>query len=255
MSSLTVPDQPWTGRSDLEGLEDDPYEFPSAEAEDEGPEQPSCVSCRLGLHSECIGFWSSAAIWPDCCCGGSGELSPQTTEPAPRKRSKGTGDAPARTPVDEYFEFDGRKALADYADPISTGRKDAAVKFPITVGMKCEWAMQKNCGGGPVPIVGCPGYAAEAIHHGPDKNTMRNEVGNVHRICAECHNRWHALNDSAYGPRPAFSDGTIDASVPFIPLSGVALPHTPTPASPAEVFAEEERRIAVALSHAKRVTA
>jgi len=38
----------------------------------------------------------------------------------------------------------------------------------------------------------------EARHHGPDKNTLNNEKGNVHRICHSCHNRWHTLNDEDY---------------------------------------------------------
>lgn len=115
--------------------------------------------------------------------------------------------------------------------------------------MKCEWAWQKNCGGGVTPIVGCPGYAAEAIHHGPDKNTMKNVKGNVHRICSECHNRWHGLNDPAYGPRPTFEDGGVDASVPFVPPVPYT-EHDPQPATDDEVFDEEKRRRYVARQHA-----
>lgn len=58
--------------------------------------------------------------------------------------------------------------------------------------------MQKNCGGGQFPIVGCLNGIQQARHHGPDKNTLNNERGNVHRICHTCHNRWHTLNDENY---------------------------------------------------------
>lgn len=58
--------------------------------------------------------------------------------------------------------------------------------------------MRKNCGGGQKPIVGCLNGKQQARHHGPDKNTLNNEVGNVHRICHTCHNRWHTLNDDDY---------------------------------------------------------
>lgn len=58
--------------------------------------------------------------------------------------------------------------------------------------------MQKNCGGGTMPIVGCLDGKQQARHHGPDKNTLNNERGNVHRICHTCHNRWHTLNDPDY---------------------------------------------------------
>lgn len=102
--------------------------------------------------------------------------------------------------------------------------------------MKCEWAWLKSAGGGVIPIVGCPGYAAEAIHHGPDKNTMRNVVGNIHRICAECHNRWHGANDPYYGERPP-------ADQPFLPVDIEWQEHDPqTRATDDEVFEEEKRR-------------
>lgn len=58
--------------------------------------------------------------------------------------------------------------------------------------------MKKNAGGGKIPIVGCLDGMQQARHHGPDKNTLNNERGNVHRICHTCHNRWHTLNDPDY---------------------------------------------------------
>jgi hypothetical protein len=50
-------------------------------------------------------------------------------------------------------------------------------------------------GGGPFPVTfGCDNLQSHR-HHGPDKNTMNNSDGNVHRICAVHHNNWHAQND------------------------------------------------------------
>lgn len=70
--------------------------------------------------------------------------------------------------------------------------------YPFIEGGDCEWQGMKNCGGGKRPIVGCIDGKQEARHHGPDKNTLNNETGNVHRICHTCHNRWHARNDEGY---------------------------------------------------------
>lgn len=96
------------------------------------------------------------------------------------------------------------KEAGEMADPLSTGRKRAAAALPIAVGDICDWAFLKEAGGGVVPITGCPGYPASDRHHGPDKNTLNNEVGvNLHKVCDFCHNRWHAANDMFYmGERP-----------------------------------------------------
>lgn len=98
-------------------------------------------------------------------------------------------------------------------DVQSTGRKRAALLYPITEGMICEWAKLKYAGGGVVPIIGCLGNVATDRHHGPDKNTLNNREENVHRICSFCHNYWHARNDEFYGERP-------NGTEPFIPLDG-----------------------------------
>ena len=98
-------------------------------------------------------------------------------------------------------------------DVESTGRKRAAVAYPIEDGMLCEWAKLRFAGGGVTPIIGCNGNPATDRHHGPDKSTLNNQGGNVHRICATCHNRWHTENDEHYGDRP-------ENGKPFIPLSG-----------------------------------
>lgn len=105
------------------------------------------------------------------------------------------------------------KGAEDITDVQSTGRKRAAVLYPIAEGMVCEWSMLSRAGGGVVPIVGCLGNPATDRHHGPDKNTLNNTDGNVHRICSFCHNWWHAKNDEFYGKRP-------EGTEPFIPLDG-----------------------------------
>lgn len=88
-------------------------------------------------------------------------------------------------------------------DPISTGRKRAAELYKIEVGQLCQWAYKKNCGGGIIPIMGCPGRPATHIHHGPDKSTLNNESTNISIICSTCHVRWHDANDPHYtGERP-----------------------------------------------------
>lgn len=87
-------------------------------------------------------------------------------------------------------------------DPVSTGRKRAAVAYPIQAGQVCEWAFRKNAGGGIEPIIGCAGRPASHIHHGPDKSTLNNDRDNISLVCEFCHNRWHVANDKFYGKRP-----------------------------------------------------
>jgi len=96
---------------------------------------------------------------------------------------------------DKFVTYKDDSSLRDQQ---STGRKRAAKLFPLDSEASCEWKMQKNCGGGQFPIVGCLNGFQQARHHGPDKNTLNNEKGNVHRICHTCHNRWHTLNDPDY---------------------------------------------------------
>jgi hypothetical protein len=107
-------------------------------------------------------------------------------------------------------------------DRQSTGRKRAAVWYPIFKDKPCEWQGKKNCGGGPQPIVGCIKGLQQDRHHGPVKDTLRNEPGNVHRICKFCHNRWHAVNDPIY-------DETVYND----------LPHAPEKADEIELLANE----------------
>lgn len=88
-----------------------------------------------------------------------------------------------------------RKDSDTIRDAKSTGRKRAAVEYPIEDGKSCEWQGLTNCGGGRYPITGCIDGLQENRHHGPDKDTLNNSNGNVHRICSRCHNLWHARND------------------------------------------------------------
>lgn len=107
-------------------------------------------------------------------------------------------------------------------DPHSTGRKRAAQLYPLDKEAPCEWQGKKNCGGGRVPITGCTHGKQVARHHGPVKNTTRNQTGNVHRICTRCHNHWHELNDLVYDEREY----------------GM-LPHDPVEATAEELVADE----------------
>jgi len=84
-------------------------------------------------------------------------------------------------------------------DPHSTGRKRAVTLHGhADPSQPCEWQGKANCGGGRFPILGCLSGVQENLHHGPDKNTLNNERSNIHKICSQCHNRWHTLNDPDY---------------------------------------------------------
>ena len=205
-----------------------------------------CPACSASLHEECYGTLAeglSGIAGDECCCSAAAE--------AIHISSSGfTGDdgGSPESPLD----FQARLS-AHYADDSdvgekeawqkddlsvrdieSTGRKRAVRLFPITDGMVCEWAGLKNAGGGVKPLVGCrgnklsaskevrevSGFKSAAVHHGPDKDTLNNNPGNVHRICQFCHNRWHTLNDEYY------PDKRPDTG-PFIPLNGELIPHDP----------------------------
>ncbi len=109
-------------------------------------------------------------------------------------------DAVDDSPVELSFESTEERVMKD---PVSTGRKRAAVLYPISGGQVCAWAWRKNCGGGIDPIIGCTGRPASHIHHGPDKSTLNNDSSNISLVCEFCHNRWHVANDKYYGTRPA----------------------------------------------------
>lgn len=204
-------------------------------------EQPVCWACIVGLHEECpdpqpVSDELAEAGYVTCCC----VLHPEASA--------------------EGYEIKrevGRPAVApeDAKDPVSTGRRRAQMLYPIMPGQLCEWAGQKNVGGGAVPIVGCEGnliverkggdpeqgWVQGDRHHGPDKNTFANEPGNVHRICVFCHHRWHALNDKHYGKRPRREDGKVDATKPFLPKDDVEWSkHQPEPATEEDIARSEE---------------
>ena len=141
-------------------------------------------------------------------------------------------------------------APSEITDTKSTGRKRAAMLAPILTGQLCGWSGLRHAGGGVIPILGCNGNALiekkggdpeQGLkqgdrHHSPDKNTLNNSVGfNLHTICANCHHRWHALNDKFYDEA-----GRPGAEFPFLPVEAYYL-HDPN-----TTFTEEEYAIAEA---------
>lgn len=184
-----------------------------------------CLACSAGLHGECLATPEQLAEHSDaalCCCD---------TLTIEFGASADTGAA-----VRERILKDD----SEITDQTSTGRKRAAQLYPVTDGMVCEWAYLKFAGGGAFPLIGCEGtilYAAKGkhgIHHGPDKSTLNNEPGNVHRICPSCHNRWHALND------PYYPKDRPEAGQPHIPLSGEYAVHDPDTVADDEDFEYSE---------------
>ena len=225
-----------------------------------------CVHCRQGFHDECTSFWVELSDnganmqWDSCCCGGDFDLYKHLRAEANAAAYEGVvpyvDGNPADGKIETYFDgFEGTKDPSEYADPMSSGRKKAARVAPIKPGMICEWAWLANAGGGVVPIIGCPGRPASDRHHGPDKNTLHNNVGvNLHRICDWCHNQWHAKNDPFYGERPRNADGSIDATKPFVPEGVDVLPHDPvTRATDADVYKEDGLRREEARKHGAKL--
>ena len=135
----------------------------------------ACVSCGSGLHWECEE--------DPCCCKNNTSVAKEVDDDDDRRH-------PRRWSRDSSLK-----------DQQSTGRKRAAKLYPIDKESPCEWQGLLFAGGGYFPIVGCINGRQRARHHGPDKNTLNNEQGNVHRICDYCHNRWHAKNDDGYEER------------------------------------------------------
>lgn len=203
---------------------------------DIGSKEDPCFACRAGFHHECHVWWH----WEEdsCCCGGEIKFTATGEVKHDGEDSSDSGDRE----VDSGYIQDGYEAnkdLADYKDPVSTGRKRAAEMYPISAGMVCEWAGLAKAGGGVVPIIGCVGRPASDRHHGPDKNTMNNAPGNLHRICDYCHNTWHAVNDPHYGERPPHTQ-------PFVPTGELGVDwfdHDPdTKASVEEIMEAETKR-------------
>lgn len=153
-----------------------------------------CVSCLQGLTWEC-------RLKGEC---NDVEFSPLAIDPSDGNFGNSVGSLTGGTEVGEngndpdHDEFRTYKDDSALRDQQSTGRKRAAKMYPLDPEASCDWKMKKNAGGGMFPIVGCLNGLQQARHHGPDKNTLNNERGNVHRICHSCHNRWHTLNDPDY---------------------------------------------------------
>ena len=141
----------------------------------------ACISCGRGIIGEC-----------DCATGE--ESLNETTDDS--------------SPVADFKRAPGRpqKENAELIDPSSTGRKRAAQLYPLDPEAWCEWKDRANCGGGKYPILGCSNGKQRNIHHGPDKETTNNSRHNIHLICPDCHNRWHAAND-----------GDHDKNIPHAP--------------------------------------
>ncbi len=155
-----------------------------------------CLACGRGFHNEC---------YNETCEECHGELDRFV-----KSISNGSNmGQPIKSPE-------------NIKDPYSTGRKRAAIQYPIFKTNPCEWRGKKNCGGGLQPIIGCISGLQRDAHHGPIKNPLRNEPGNVHRICKHCHNRWHTVNDSIYD-EVAYEN----------------LPHKPESATELELLANE----------------
>lgn len=179
--------------------------------------QEICTPCVVGFHHECfyieLGGSDEAVAFFVCCCS--------------------KDDTPTQTAKTNEGIFERALKEADQIkDPTSTGRKRAVLVKPIREGDICEWAGLKECGGGVVPIVGCRGNLATNVHHGPDKDTLNNELVNLHKICATCHNRWHTVNDPFY-PKVRPPGGT-----PFVPELLEMLQHN------SELMASEEEIVA-----------
>jgi hypothetical protein len=144
----------------------------------------SCIACLQGFKWECRDHGS---------CGGASSSSISIDNSTPDT----AGDSELEEvsgPIVEIRTQDDSKLK----DQQSTGRKRAAKMYPLDETKECDWRSLSNCGGGSHPITGCIRGNQQARHHGPDKNTLNNEAGNVHRICHNCHNRWHSRNDADY---------------------------------------------------------
>jgi hypothetical protein len=139
-----------------------------------------CKACGRGFHRECKKGCKR--------CHPADKVSVESVDKEPKDAIKHKQEDSPRIPKKSNLK-----------DPESTGRKRAARLYPISDrNDPCEWRGKKNCGGGLRPIIGCYDGNQQHRHHGPVKRTTRNELGNVHRICDDCHVHWHELNDLIY---------------------------------------------------------
>lgn len=134
-----------------------------------------CLDCNRGFCEICLGGGC------DCKHNGTTE-SVGTSEAVSDTKSEGTDSKVALKRIRRT------KLDASLRDQQSTGRKRAARLYPLDRTESCEWRLKKGMGGGDRPVDGCVSGLQQARHHGPDKNTLNNDEGNVHRICHSCHN-------------------------------------------------------------------
>ncbi len=148
-----------------------------------------CIHCARGFNELCEEEEACSDRIENRQRSGSNKLS-GASDNVRESDSEGISGSGGRTR--------GSKRDDELKDPHSTGRKRAAILFPLDKDEPCEWRSKAYCGGGKYPIIGCLAGFQENRHHGPDKNTLKNEEGNVHRICDDCHNIWHSQNDPTY---------------------------------------------------------
>lgn len=160
---------------------------------------PSCMECRRGFHFTCLG---------DCDCSHADVEDTFDESESSDDSSQSDNDGPI-TASNSTGRLRRNKPDSAIKDQQSTGRKRAAKLYPLDELAPCEWRDTFAAGGGTQPIFGCKAEEnklQQARHHGPDKNTLNNEPGNVHRICHQCHNRWHSGNDDDYDPNKPLKD-------------------------------------------------
>lgn len=237
-----------------------------------------CIPCRAGMHNECdLSFTDMLEDDQECCCRGDFHYGLYKDLDANLEKILNNAAAADAVHTEVNYGYlrpeDApglTKDIDALVDALSTGRKmaDRIQKELEGQHLKCEWAGLRNAGGGVEPIVGCIGNPASALHHGPDKNTLNNRRlpgepdCNLHWICPDCHNRWHAKNDKYYDARPTHdivdaktgeTRTVVDASVPFTPVRGISRYHDPVTTVPeAELFQIELRRREEAASGRKQ---
>lgn len=151
-----------------------------------------CLECAEGFHKLCSGG--------NCACQTcNGEPEPIATSPDNPGEDNDEGVIAGRSRVASGKRRAKKLNERELKDPQSTGRHRAVTLHGrANPELPCEWRDKANCGGGSFPILGCITGVQENLHHGPDKNTLNNERSNIHKICSQCHNRWHTLNDPGY---------------------------------------------------------
>lgn len=174
----------------------------------------ACVYCNMEFHAIC-----EIPLDNDCCCEGKG-FEPDVIFAGDPRRKK------------------ARLEGSMLRDTLSAGRHRAAIRIPeeyFAADPECSWARLAAAGGGVRPIIGCAGNKATDRHHGPDKSVLNNDDEleyfgtNLHAICANCHARWHAINDKFYLP-PDWKKGDVARppnGAEWLPVGKECLPHDP----------------------------